>query len=148
MSESRITAIVALVLIAGTAGCNKPERRRETAAAPATELAPKAPATVAESTAGGGSAEAQKIFKARCSVCHGPSGRGDGPGAAALNPKPRDYTNTEWQKSVSDEEISKTILYGGAAVGKSPNMPGNPDLESKPQVIQGLVSVVRGFRKN
>lgn len=78
-------------------------------------------------------------------VCHGQSGKGDGPGAAALNPKPRDYTNAEWQKTVTDDEIAKIIVQGGAAVGKSPNMPANPDLASKPQVVQGLVKVVRSF---
>lgn len=78
-------------------------------------------------------------------VCHGQSGKGDGVGAAALNPKPRDYTNAEWQKSVTDEDIAKIIVQGGAAVGKSPNMPSNPDLASKPQVVQGLVKVVRSF---
>ncbi len=87
------------------------------------------------------------MFKIRCSVCHGTSGKGDGPGSAALNPKPRNYTDAEWQKSVTDEQIRNTILMGGAAVGKSPNMPASPDLQSKPQVLDGLVQVVRSFGK-
>jgi len=42
-----------------------------------------------------GSAEARKqaaqIFDERCSACHGTEGRGDGPGAAALKPKPINF---------------------------------------------------------
>lgn len=92
-----------------------------------------------------GQAEAKRIFKARCSVCHGESGTGNGPGAAALNPKPRNYTSAEWQKSVTDEEIAKIIVQGGAAVGKSAGMPNNPDLASKPEVVDALVKLVRSF---
>lgn len=91
--------------------------------------------------------EARTLFKTRCVVCHGEEGKGDGPGAAALNPKPRDYTDATWQGSVTDEQIHKTIVFGGAAVGKSPNMPGNPDLESKPAVVDELVKRVRSFKK-
>jgi mono/diheme cytochrome c family protein len=89
--------------------------------------------------------EAQEIFSTRCSVCHGTSGKGDGPGAAALNPKPRNFTDTEWQKTVNDEYIEKIIQYGGIAVGKSPMMPGNPDLGAKPDVIKGIRATVRAL---
>lgn len=88
--------------------------------------------------------QVQEMFTQRCTPCHGTAGHGDGPGAAALNPKPRNYTDTNWQKSVKDDDIKKTILYGGAAVGKSPLMPANPDLDGKPE-LDGLVAVVRSF---
>lgn len=89
--------------------------------------------------------DAHDVFQQRCVPCHGEHGKGDGPGAAALNPKPRNYTDVAWQNSVKDEDIKKTILYGGAAVGKSPNMPPNPDLDGKPE-LDGLVKVVREFK--
>lgn len=92
-------------------------------------------------------AGARTIFNERCSACHGTSGKGDGAGAAALNPKPRDYTDKAWQKSVTDEQIAKTIKLGGAAVGKSPIMPASPDLDEKPEVVQGLVQLIREFGK-
>jgi hypothetical protein len=78
-------------------------------------------------------------------MCHGESGKGDGPAAAALTPKPRDYTDAVWQKSVSDEQIKKTITGGGASVGKSPLMPAQPDLANNPAALDGLVKVIRGF---
>ena len=91
--------------------------------------------------------EAEGIFKTRCTTCHGASGKGDGPAAAGLNPKPRDMTDPAWQKSVTDEQIEKIIKSGGPAVGKSPLMPGNPDLASKPDVIKALRVLVRKMGK-
>lgn len=87
--------------------------------------------------------EAQQIFKSRCVMCHGETGKGDGAAAAALNPKPRDLSSAEWQKSVTDEHIEKIIVGGGPAVGKSPLMPANPDLSGKPEVVQALKDIVR-----
>ena len=91
--------------------------------------------------------EAEEIFQTRCAVCHGKTGKGDGPGSAGLNPKPRDYSSPEWQKSVTDEHISKIIVGGGTAVGLSALMPPNPDLVDKPEVVEALVVVVRNLGK-
>lgn len=91
--------------------------------------------------------EAQQIFSTRCAVCHGPQGYGDGPGGAALNPKPRNYHDVAWQDSVTDKEIETAIVRGGAAVGRSPAMVGNPDLAGKPAVVAALREMIRGFGK-
>lgn len=88
---------------------------------------------------------AESVFATRCSTCHGTDGRGNGPAAAALNPKPRDYSDQAWQKTVTDEQIKKTIIEGGQAVGKSPLMAPNPDLANQPEVVDGLVKIVRSF---
>lgn len=89
--------------------------------------------------------EAKEIFSQRCVTCHGAAGKGDGAGAAALNPKPRDLTSKEWQGSVKDDHIEKIILQGGQAVGKSVAMPPNPDLDRKPMVIKALRAQVRAL---
>ena len=89
--------------------------------------------------------EAQTIYEGRCTMCHGPKGKGDGPVGASLNPKPRDLGDPAWQKTVTDEYIEKIIVGGGAAVGKSPLMPANPDLKDKPQVVTTLRMMVRSF---
>jgi mono/diheme cytochrome c family protein len=88
---------------------------------------------------------ADQVFSTRCATCHGYSGRGDGPGARALNPRPRNYTDPDWQKSVTDEQIKKTIVEGGPAVGKSSLMAPNADLADQPMVLEGLVKIVRDF---
>jgi cytochrome c5 len=90
-------------------------------------------------------AEAHDLFDHVCAMCHGASGHGDGPNGASLNPKPRDYTDKAWQKSVTDAELRKAILEGGAAVGKSAAMPPNPTLRDKPEVVDALVKLVRSY---
>lgn len=101
----------------------------------------------AANTAPDPAAEARSLYRGRCSACHGQQGGGDGPGAAALNPKPRAFHDAEWQASVGDEQLAKVIVQGGAATGKSPSMPGNPDLQGKPEVVTALIGMIRGFKK-
>jgi mono/diheme cytochrome c family protein len=91
-------------------------------------------------------ADARKLFDTKCVVCHGNHGAGDGPGAAALNPKPRAFSDATWQASVTDDQIKKTIVEGGAAVGKSAAMAANPDLADKPEELSALVKIVREFK--
>ena len=91
-------------------------------------------------------ADARKLFATKCIVCHGDHGAGDGPGAAALNPKPRAFSDPTWQASVTDDQIKKTILEGGAAVGKSAAMSANPELADKPDELSALVKIVRDFK--
>lgn len=81
-----------------------------------------------------------------CVTCHGATGKGDGPGAAALNPKPRSFADASWQASVTDEHIEKVIVEGGAAVGLSAGMAPNPDLADKPEVVKELRKRVRSFK--
>ncbi len=91
--------------------------------------------------------EAKMMFGNVCSQCHGFEGKGDGPAAASLNPKPRDYTDPQWQASVTDDQIKKIIIEGGQAVGKSGMMPPNPALKGKPEVVDELVQIIRAFGK-
>lgn len=91
--------------------------------------------------------QAGHIFRTICATCHGTDGTGNGPGAQALNPKPRNYTDAAWQASITDDEIKKIIVEGGAAVGKSPMMPPNKHLAQQPQTLDGLVKIIRGFGK-
>lgn len=107
---------------------------------------PSAPAPEAQA-AGSAEEQAKEIYTQRCVTCHGATGVGDGVASAALNPKPRNLQDPEWQKSVTDEHIEKIIKDGGPAVGKSVLMPGNPDLADKPEVIAALRQLVRGFEK-
>jgi mono/diheme cytochrome c family protein len=85
------------------------------------------------------------VFDSQCATCHGKGGRGDGPTARYLSPPPRDYTDPSWQAATSDERIRTIIVRGGPSVGKSANMPSFPQLEGKPELLDGLVRVVRDF---
>ncbi len=113
----------------------------------ADNAAPKPSGTAQASSAPSISAadEAKQIAQSRCAMCHGAAGKGDGPNSATLNPKPRDFTSKDWQKTMSDAQVRSVILKGGPALGKSPLMPANPDLESKPAVVDELVKIVRAY---
>ena len=126
--------VLALIALGALAACSKSEPPAPAPApAPAAPPPPAAPLT------------AEGVFKTRCATCHGEGGHGDGPAAVALNPKPRNYTDPEWQKSVTDEQLKKTIVGGGVSVGKSPLMVPNPDLAGNEEVLNGLVKIIRGF---
>lgn len=90
-------------------------------------------------------AQAQEIYAQRCMLCHGLKGLGNGVAAENLRPKPRNLQNQAWQSATSDAEIAAIIRLGGAGVGKSMMMPANPDLAAKPEVLAGLVKIVRSF---
>ena len=90
---------------------------------------------------------AEIMYGRVCAACHGVNGMGDGPGAASLNPRPRNYTDAAWQASITDQQIKDIILKGGQAMGKSAMMPAQPQLASQPEVLDGLVKIIRGFKK-
>lgn len=92
-------------------------------------------------------AKGEELFKARCETCHGATGVGDGPGAVALDPKPRNYTDPAWQASVSDARLKEIIAKGGIGVGLSPAMPAQVDLANDRDALAGLVWKIRSFAK-
>ena len=91
--------------------------------------------------------EATFIYKTRCLLCHGADGKGQGPAAVTLKKRPADFTSTEFQKKISDQQIKDIVVKGGAGVKKSPLMPPNPDLKKKAQTLSELIKIVRGFAK-
>lgn len=100
---------------------------------------PSAPATATDPAA-----RAVELFDQRCVPCHGAAGHGDGVASKGLTPPPRNFGDPAWQSSVTDEHIEKIIRYGGAAVGKSPAMPPNPDV-TDPAVLAALRAHIRSL---
>ena len=62
------------------------------------------------------------VYKEYCSQCHGAEGKGDGPAASGLNPKPAIHANIAFDQLPMDY-LYNVINFGGRAVGKSPSMP-------------------------
>jgi cytochrome c oxidase cbb3-type subunit 3 len=86
--------------------------------------------------------QGKNLYGHFCASCHGQSGKGDGPAAAALNPKPRDHTDKETMSKLSDDELLKVIKNGGASVGKSPLMPAW-GASLKDEQIKDVIAYVR-----
>jgi mono/diheme cytochrome c family protein len=81
--------------------------------APAAAAAKKNPfAGNAQSAASG-----KQIYMTTCAPCHGTTGRGDGPAASALNPKPANYTT----KAISGE--SDGSLFWKLSEGRGAMVP-------------------------
>src|SRR5262249_22258755 len=128
----------AWVLMLALGSCSK-QAANPPGSPPAAEPAAAAPPSAAAT------AEATQIFSSRCTPCHGTQGGGDGPASKGLSPAPRNFQHPAWQASVDDKHIETIIKFGGASVGKSPAMPPNPDLMSKPEVVSALRAHVRSL---
>lgn len=142
---ARALAIAALTIAA--AACSKSDSQAGSSGTPAGGTTATTTTTTTTATAGGGAAAAAKakeVFDTRCVPCHGPQGKGDGPASPSLQPPPRNFSDPAWQASVEDSYLETIIKMGGAAVGKSPTMPSNPDLND-PAVLTALKDHVRSL---
>jgi mono/diheme cytochrome c family protein len=84
--------------------------------------------------------DAEKVFAGKCAMCHGKAGAGDGAAAAAMDPKPTDFTSAEYQEGRTDDEIAEAIKVGKGA------MPAYGEKLSE-EAIQGLVAYIRELGK-
>jgi mono/diheme cytochrome c family protein len=63
--------------------------------------------------------------KGRCSLCHGISGKGDGPAVHIQQQRPpRDFTNCAFQEKREDGELFWVIKYGSPGTGMQRLIPG------------------------
>jgi mono/diheme cytochrome c family protein len=85
----------------------------------------------------------KQLYQQRCAPCHGPDGKANTPTAQALNPKPRDHTDGSYMNPLPSEHLLKVIKQGGTAVGKSPIMPPQADLNE--QQIRDIIAFIRSL---
>lgn len=83
----------------------------------------------------------KQLYQTRCAPCHGADGKAQTPTAKALKPSPRDHTDGAYMNALSNEHLAKVIKEGGTAVGKSPIMPPQTDLNE--QQIQDIIAFLR-----
>jgi hypothetical protein len=78
----------------------------------------------------------ERLYRGHCSGCHGDMGRGDGPGADRLSPRPTDFVAGPWKRGDSPEAIRHSIVEG-----VSPAMPPLKSLSD--EEMNALVAHVR-----
>lgn len=92
----------------------------------------------------GNSSNGNVLYRQHCSGCHGETGKGDGPGAKNINPKPADHTNPQYMAALSDEHLFMVVRRGGAEVGR-PAMPPFPNLSDSE--IKDLIAYMRSISR-
>jgi len=102
--------------------------------------------SLADAVQKGNIEKGKEVYDRNCASCHGLYGKGDGPVAVSLRPRPRDLTDQEYVKGLSDEDLFKVITYGGPSVGKSPFMPGWGNTLSKDDIID-IITYLRSLSK-
>jgi mono/diheme cytochrome c family protein len=85
------------------------------------------------------SAPGRSTYVAKCQACHGATGRGDGPAAAALPKPPRSFATAEFWAGLTNEKLGATIASGkpGTAMRGFPMESGQ---------MADLIAYLRGFQ--
>ena len=111
---------LALVMVAGCGGGGTEERR----AAPAADVV-----------------RGQVVYETRCAPCHGTEGRGDGPAAAGINPRPRNFHEQEFWRGRTVEQLRLVVRQGKPGT-LMPPFDGAVDGEE----IEDVVAFIQRFR--
>jgi mono/diheme cytochrome c family protein len=100
-----------------------------------------------------GAQKGQSLYKTRCAVCHGATGKGDGAAGKALNPKPTNLTDPANYDRWPEPYIYAVVRIGKLQAMKQAEklgyvalwMPANTDL-SHDQVAK-LIALIREVQK-
>ena len=154
MSTMRARSLCYLVFIAFVAACawscsgSKDNSGTGNPSPTSSAPQPDAPAGTGGTTASAGTpgevslAVGDAVFNQRCELCHGPNGMGDGPGGAALNPKPRNFHDKAVMDTLSDAWIEHTIMNGKTGTSMPPWKGIVSESEAK-----SLILKIRSFSK-
>ena len=84
-------------------------------------------------------AEGSALYKKNCEMCHGVTGKGDGPATQFVKPAPHDISTPEVQSEMTDGSI-----FWKLTVGKKPMPPFGKKLSDNER--WALVHYVRGLK--
>ncbi|MBI3982012.1 MAG: cytochrome c, partial [Gemmatimonadetes bacterium] len=81
-----------------------------------------------------------EVFKAQCVACHGARGKGDGPAAVALTPRPANLADATRMEQLSDDSLVQVVTAGRKA------MPGYGKILTPEQILE-VVAYVRSLNR-
>ena len=119
MPQSLIRVVAVATLVAGFA-CAGGVGAQTPWVAPEADKAKKSPLPADKKVI----AQGEKVAKINCVSCHGAKGKGDGVAAAALTPKPADWTSSRVQGE-SDGELFWKISTGRGPMPPWKHLPEN-----------------------
>lgn len=88
----------------------------------------------------------RKLFVTYCVACHGVTGRGDGPAAARLEPKPRNLTDDRYMSGKTDQDLSTVISGGSEAIHRFSKMPAWKDFLYAER-IRDIIAYIRTLHR-
>ncbi|TNJ40273.1 c-type cytochrome [Chlorobaculum thiosulfatiphilum] len=127
MATKRYTGVATcLLLTAGLLGACKSEPGEKPGKveekAPVAAVAEPESASEKDPTTNERAVNGLKLYLGYCFICHGQSGRGDGPYARTLSVKPANLADRDYFAGKTDKEIHDVISKGGVSHGKSIHM--------------------------
>lgn len=131
------SAFIFLAIFVGLTGSD--EWFRQTEKAPVVAEAPAVDVSRVLTSSPDVLKQGKALYDVQCSVCHGSLGKGDGPGGAAMNPKPRDFTSGYWKFGGGLLRVTKTITVGSPGTP----MPGFANLSLGERLA--LAHYIRSF---
>lgn len=90
--------------------------------------------------------DAAALYARHCAVCHGPTGKGDGPGAGVVRQTLRDFSDPVAMREVDDRYYFTIIQKGGSQLGRSNAMPAW-GMKLSDDEIRSLVGHIRGLAR-
>jgi mono/diheme cytochrome c family protein len=139
------------ITLCGITGCDRPpsdqglpewtasdhDRNEEQQRAANGQQAPSSAAQAVQANRGDGGVDplatlVDVTWRTQCAVCHGATGRGDGPNGPMV--RAQNFADADFQKSRTDAELTASIMNGKGRM---------PKFDLPPQVVAALVRRVR-----
>ncbi|HLS81627.1 MAG TPA: cytochrome c [Steroidobacter sp.] len=166
---ARTLAPLALAVLFAVSGCGRqegspadrtvtpaPEQSEPAATPPPADAGAQTESAAADqpmAANAAGAADGAKVYQTYCQTCHGAKGEGDGPAAAALNPKPADFAKAAFRLDANGngkpgdlEDVIAVVRDGAAKHGGSPLMAPWPMLSQ--QQLQAVAEHVLSMGGN
>ena len=86
-------------------------------------------------------AQGQAVYETRCAPCHGIEGGGDGPAAAAIEPKPRNFRDPAFWKGRTRDQLRLVVEQGKPGTLMAPF-----EGALSPEEIDDVVAYLQSFR--
>ena len=88
--------------------------------------------------------DGRAIFEAHCTVCHGPMGRGDGPGSKVIRQRMLDFSDAAAMRGLDDRFLFDIIKKGSSQFGRSNAMPAW-GMKLTDEEIRAVVAYIRSL---